>query len=184
MRRRVIQSCFLLTACGSSPRTHFYVLDPVPGSQQVAARSHAPVQVTDVTIPQTLDRLSLVRRSGPGQLDVSDIDRWAAPLDALIRRALTEDLATRLPAGAVVPPGEPAPSDTRRLDVRVQQFIGDMQGVVMLDTVWVLQDARRRIVAHGHEELQAHAANGTPSAIVQTMSQLLGEFADRLAPKL
>ena len=68
----------LLVGCGSSPKTHFHTLVAVPPAQ-TAPRPSAmdlPIQVGDVNLPGTLDRLSLVTRGsgtaaepfGPGPL--------------------------------------------------------------------------------------------------------------------
>ena len=105
-QRRGIVLVLAMTACGSSPKTHFYTLDAVPATQHAdhAARSDVPVTVGRVELPGTLDRLSIVTRGDRNQVSVSDQDRWAAPLDELVRRALTDDLRMRLPRRSPVQP--------------------------------------------------------------------------------
>jgi len=87
-----------LAACASKP-TQFHTLDPSPPAGAVAGGSMAlPIQVDSVTLPPELDRPELVRRSGPGNLDVADIDRWAGPLDQ--RTALRREEHIDIPAAS------------------------------------------------------------------------------------
>jgi uncharacterized lipoprotein YmbA len=42
-------------------------------------------------------------------LEVSQQDRWTAPLGDMTRNVLSQDLASRLPNGAIIPPDAPLP---------------------------------------------------------------------------
>ena len=73
---------FFLAACGSSAKTNFYALEPLPSAQPVSAQGpDTPVSVDRVELPAMLDRLSLVTEGPGNRISVSDTDRWAAPLD-------------------------------------------------------------------------------------------------------
>ncbi|HST76354.1 MAG TPA: ABC-type transport auxiliary lipoprotein family protein, partial [Acetobacteraceae bacterium] len=109
MRLCCLALLFLLAACGNSPPSRFYTLDPTGAGSSGVVRAKGAVAVGQITLPAELDRLSLVTREGANRIAVSDQDRWAAPLDGMIRRVLATDLSRRLPAGAVVAPGDPVP---------------------------------------------------------------------------
>ncbi len=96
----------VLTACPSSPATQYYTLNSI--APTVAADGHTSysVWIATVIVPKTLDRTQLVRRASDNRLDVSENNRWAAPLDDMVRRVLSQDLASRLPEGMVIQPGE------------------------------------------------------------------------------
>lgn len=186
MMRVFIAMAFLLllTACGSSPKTHFFTLDPAPGSADHAAGWHgSPIEVGGVQLPATLDRLSMVTQ-GPGeQLNVSDQNRWGAPLDALVRRALTDDLRARLPQGAVLEPGDSTRHNTRVLALNVQRFIGDASGGVVLEADWsVERDGNSGDPHHVRIEEQASGLDG--SGVAEAMSRALGKLADQVSRSL
>lgn len=174
----------LLTACGNSPRTQFYALDTVPGAGQAGTvHAHGPVMVGHVDLPATLDRLWMVR-SGPGNaIEVSDVDRWAAPLDELVRNALTGDLRSRLPPGTVLAPGDTAPEGTRTVTLNVLKFMADQSGRVVLDTDWSVQRANRRGMPQ-HADIQTEGSGTSDAAVAAAMSQAVAQLADRIAAAL
>jgi uncharacterized lipoprotein YmbA len=145
--------------------------------------TRGPVMVGHVDLPATLDRLWMVR-SGPGNaIEVSDVDRWAAPLDELVRNALTADLRSRLPPGTVLAPGDTAPEGTRTIMLNVLHFMADQSGRVVLDTDWSVQRANR----HGmpqHAEIQVEGSGKSGAAVAATMSQAVAQLADRIAAAL
>jgi uncharacterized lipoprotein YmbA len=117
----------LLAACASSPPTRFYTLsDTAP---EAAPPSGAGViSIAGVTIPGEIDRPEIVRRMSPNQLNISELDRWAAPLDEMIRRVLTDDIARRVP--------NPAAGKQYAVRVDVHEFYGDAGCNVTLRAVW------------------------------------------------
>ena len=81
-----------------------------------------------------------MRRIDPTQLQILDDHRWAAPLDDMILRVLSAELAARLPAGAVAGPSEAATSEARQsvaLDIR--DFYADARCAVALRAAWVIK---------------------------------------------
>lgn len=175
----------LLAACGSSPPTRFYMLDPVPSARAPLPDPGPPVQIGHVSIPGPLDRLSFVTRSGPNRIDVSDQDRWAAPLDGMIARVVAADLAARLPADRVLAPGDPTPQ-SRSLTVvlNIRQFVGDTAGKVVLDVDWSVLDRQQHPRLTQRASITRQAASGQAGAIAAAMSDALGELSDRIAATL
>ena len=70
----------MLAGCGSSPKTHFYALTVVTGSRTSKASPTWPVQIAAVHVPPSLDRQQMVKRTVGNSVDISDQNRWAAPL--------------------------------------------------------------------------------------------------------
>lgn len=175
----------LLAGCGSSPKTQFYALDAVPGGSIPARVQGQPIVVDAVRLPEVLDRLQLVRRTGQTGLDISDVYRWGAPLDEMSRRTLTHDLAARLPPGKILAVDEPKPAGgARALVVSVQRFDADADGRVRLDAVWTLLAGspqrpvltrRAAVVTDGAADFAAQPA---------AMSRALGKLADQIASAL
>ncbi|HET8995068.1 MAG TPA: PqiC family protein [Acetobacteraceae bacterium] len=178
----------LLAGCGSSPPTHFFTLNPVKpaaGTPPTHAKG-PPLQVRDVQLPPTLDRLEMVLR-GPGtQVQVLGSDRWAAPLKGLIRQTLTQDLRDRLGENAVEATGTPTqPGKVQVLIVTVQEFSADASGRVTLDANWALGRGNPpKPVLNRHATVHADAGSVKPGAVADAMSRALGALADRIAAAL
>jgi len=177
----------LLAGCGSSPPTHFYTLDAVrPAGGHTAQLHGPPVQVRDIELPGTLDRLEMVLR-GPGtQVQVLGSDRWSAPLKGMVRQTLTQDLRDRLGEHAVISPGAPAAAGkVQVLILTVEQFAADTSGLVTLETEWSLGRGNPpKPVASGHETVHVTAGSSQPGAVAEGMSRALGQLADRIAARL
>jgi len=131
----------VLAACASSPPMHYYTLSAVAGAAKVnTAENAVPIRLDRVTIPTELDRSQLVRRIDSTRLQIVENDRWAAPLEDTIRRVLSDDLASRLPANMVANPFEPAVGEKRQsLSVDIEEFYGDSSCAVTLRASWVLK---------------------------------------------
>ncbi|MGH6829492.1 MAG: PqiC family protein [Rhizomicrobium sp.] len=177
----ILASAILVAGCGSSPQTHFFVLDEVAGPHVAVAK---PVQVVAVHIPPDLDRQEMVKEQAPDRLEVSSPNRWGAPFDEMVQLVLTQDLAARLPAHEVVFPNEPAPSNTLKLVVDILAFGSDPSGQVKFDGSWALvptgsdqpsMDQHLQLVEAGGPDYASQAA---------AMSRVLGHLADRIAASL
>jgi hypothetical protein len=183
-RSIVLVLALALTACGSSPRTQFYTLDTEPGAGQMhPARPKSPVAVGHVELPATLDRLWMVRKGSGNAIEISDVDRWAAPLDELMRNALIGDLRSRLSPAAVLAPGDTVPADARTVTVNVLHFMADQSGRVVLDADWNIQHGNRR-GAPQHAEIAVAGSGGSGGAVASAMSQAVGQLADHIATAL
>jgi uncharacterized lipoprotein YmbA len=173
-----------LTTCGSSPKTNFYALKPLPAAQAMSARRPAsPVTVDHVALPEMLDRLSLVREGPGNHVSVSETDRWAAPLEEQVRRTLTEDLQQRLPAGTVLAAGDPAPPGARTITLNVQQFVADPNGQVTLEADWSLHGGKGTSSVR-HVAFQVASAGPGGDAVATAMSRALADLADRITAEL
>jgi uncharacterized lipoprotein YmbA len=187
MTHRLLAALLILTlaGCASSPPTRFFTLDAVPpgGAVRQSGRP-APVKVDAVHVPPALDRSSMVRGASGNRLEISSEDRWAGDLGETIRRVLTQDLASRLPAGAVVAPDAPAPPGARGLIVDILTFQPRGAGEVVLDADWtLLEGTQSHPVLSRSVHLSAPAA-ASAQGEAAAMSRLLGELADDMAARL
>jgi uncharacterized lipoprotein YmbA len=167
----VIAALVLVGACSSSPPTRFYTLsDTAPEATPPAGVGW--VRIVGVTIPGELDRPELVRRIGPNQLSISGLDRWAAPLDQTIRRALSDDIARRVPT--------PAPGQQYPVSVDIHEFYGDGGCNVTLRAAWTLKQSRPENAQPVNEEIQVPSSGACTATLPATMSIALGELSDRI----
>jgi uncharacterized protein len=174
----------MLGACASSPPLHYYTLTEMPAASRLTVPAGMdPIRLDRVTIPTELDRSQIVRRLDPTQLQIVEDVRWAAPLDETIRRILSNDIAARLPQGAVANPNEPAVGEKRQsLTVDFSEFYGDAGCAVTLRAAWILKRSDSNSL-QGTEETKASPQGGCQGAgsIPQAMSQALGQLSDQIA---
>ena len=165
---RVAAALMLLSGCASSPPSRFYTLSdtPAPGGTTAGA---GQVVIGSVSIPGEIDRPEIVRRIGPNQLSVAGSDRWAAPLEDIIRRVLIDDVARRAPGGVA--------EQQRLVSVDIHEFYGDAGCNVTLRAVWALKQAGAQPTS---EEIRVPSGGACPATLPETMSVALGQLSDRL----
>ncbi len=129
-----------LAGCASAP-VHYYTLSSVPRAVTAPAlHPTAALSLERLSIPPELDRTQLVRRLDTTRLQILDDHRWAAPLDDMMRRVFTEDLALRLGSGAIAEPNEPANGERRAsLAVDIRELYGEVDCAVTLHATWNLK---------------------------------------------
>lgn len=150
-----------------------------------SATPGAQVEVGQVTLPATLDRLSYVAQSGPDRLVISDQDRWAEPLDGMIRRVLAADLGSCLPGRVLAPGDPPRPGAMRQVRVNVRQFAAGPAGTVTLQADWsLLSGTPPAVVLRRTETLTAAARSARAQDAVGAMSRTLGMLSARIAASL
>jgi uncharacterized lipoprotein YmbA len=179
----------VLVACGTSPPTRFFTLDAAPpATAPASAYAGAPLRVVAVNIPPALDRVELVSEIGAGEMKVHDFERWEAPLGLTARQVLTQDLATRLPAGKVLGPGV-AGAGVATLSVEVLSFQA-AGGQATMQASWTLHTPAGRpnappvLVRSDLVQLSAPAPGAGGDATAEGFSALLGQLADRIAAGL
>jgi hypothetical protein len=173
-----------LAGCGSSPPSTFYALAPTQGSAQPS--TYHTVKVRRLGIPGYLDRPEVVRRIVDFKLGVADTERWGEPFDEMVGRVLAEDLQQRAPGTSVFAEGGAITADPdATVEVDLRRFDVDANGEVTL----VAQVAVEKGTAHVGAATKSVTLKGKPnnagtSALVETMSDLLGQLADQIAPLL
>jgi uncharacterized protein len=171
-----------MAACGFSPETHYYSLTPVESGQPANLSSGSLLQVSHVTIPAMLDRESLVRREGAGELKISGTSRWAAPLAEMIQNVLAEDLRRKLP-DLVILPGDPVPQGEKRsIAVNVRHFAADNSKRVVLLADWsLLSEPPAEPILTRSEAISLPISSSSSSEVVSVMSEALAILGDRIA---
>lgn len=177
--------CAASTGCGSSPPTRFYVLNqiaPQAAPAVAAANDRLPVSIGSLEIAPELDRPELITHVGANGVHVAESDRWAAPLDAQIRRTLSADLAARLPPGGLLEPGQsPSGATVHSLSITLNNLYADQSCAVTLHATWSLSGAKGA-PQFGQEQLQI--PGGAPPCTAElpaAMSRALAQLSDRLA---
>jgi hypothetical protein len=162
-----------------------FTLAAAPPAIAPSAYAGRSFRVDAVHLPSALDRVEVVRQTGAERLQVDDLDHWGAPPGDLARRALTQDLVARLPAGVVIYPDSPKPPGAGGLVVDVLAFQRTDQGY-LLDASWtLLTDPPGASPPGGQVRLvDPDAGGGDAGGEAAALSRLLGQLADAIAAGL
>jgi len=184
----------LLGGCSSGPATRFYTLDPVVAApaarpQESAARAAKPltIVVTDVRLPQYLDRPQIVTRGSDQRLRFAEFEHWGGNLRDEMIRILAENLGRLLPNDRVIAAPHPVPlQPDYRLALEVQRFERDADGRVQLTARWWLTRGAdlAPLASPAATFTGGTVGDGSTDALVQSMSTVYGELAQAIARSL
>ena len=178
----IMTTSMLLHGCASSPKTQYVTLNVTPGDALPVVQPMHPVQLTALHIPQALDRPEVVTQPAPNRFEISETERWAAPLAQLMRLTLARDLETRLPGGGLVFPESPVPDGTRALVVTVIDIGMPADGELTLQAEWALVSRSPvRTEFAQRATLRSPLTGAGAEAKAAALSRALGKLADEIA---
>ncbi len=175
----------LLAACGSSPKTEFYVLNADHGSlvQSANAGTGPAVGVWRVSLPDLMDRSEIVTRDNLFKVKIADFSWWAGNLQVNMSRLIVVELSQLLQSNrVVVSPWPSYQKNDYQIVVRVERFDGELGGEVVLRGLWSLLDneglneLNREVF-----EFKESTADLTYQEMVAAMSRLTVQLADQIA---
>jgi hypothetical protein len=176
----------LLSACGSSPTTQYYVLKALaePALQKTAVKENfAPsIGVGPVKIAGYLERPELVASGGGFQLQNQVSQRWAEPVDTAITRVVSDNLA-RLTAAQQVHSFPWRRDSQPQLVLRLQVLSLDINASAEaeLRVVWQLaENAAGATIASGVDSFTQPAGLGAAQQ-AEAYSQLLLQLSHAVA---
>jgi uncharacterized lipoprotein YmbA len=177
-----------LGGCGTSAPTRFYVLSPMPasqeGSQVVLDERCLAIGIGPVTLPQYLERPQIVTRVSSNEMQLADFDQWAEPLKDNFTRVLAENLSALLCADAmaVFPWSGSTPVDYQ-VQVEVIRLDGAPGGEAALTARWAImgEDSRKVLYATTSAYRAPVAASEDYSPFVATQSRLVEKFSNDIA---
>ncbi len=177
----ILAALSLLPAC-LGPRVDGSRYFTLPAAEAPAAG--APVAVLGlgpVTLPPYLSRPEVATRVSPEQVSYAGNDRWAAPLEDQVGRALAEELRARLPARKVVHwPWALSPGPDVAVAVDLLRFEADAGGGATLHARWTVT-ARGKPPVTGETRLHEGGAPGDVPGSVAAMGRALSALAGQLA---
>jgi uncharacterized lipoprotein YmbA len=175
----------LLAACGSSPKTDFYMLNADHGAVVQAANvgTGPAVGVWRVNLPDLLDRSEIVTRDNQFKVKMADFSWWAGNLPQNMTLLITAELSQLLQSNRIVT--SPWPSYQKndyQIIVRVERFDGELGGEVVLRGLWSLLDSEGLNELNREVfEFKTSTTDSTYQEMVAAMSQLTVQLADQLA---
>lgn len=178
----VLIAGLVVTGCDSSPPSRFYTLSSVPPEARLSSldSSPAPLVLGKLTMPSILDRPEIATRLTATRVEFSEVRRWAAPLEKLVRQILAEDLSERTVRSTLASNSATGPAAARVLTVEIDRFDADPAGKVMLDARWAVTSTPQEVLTtsakHTVLELQPKATDADD--VASTMSEAVAVLAD------
>ncbi len=183
LRAPLLMMLVVLAGCQSAP-TRLYTLSAVATAEPRSTYGGPPIRVDVVRFAPDLDRIEIVRDAGFGELRLSDVDHWSAPLGELARQALSADLLARLPAGKAVFPHLMKPAGAFGVSVDVLDFEADRQGARLQASWEVTGNGATPSANGGTVTLRQNLPATNAAAVAQSLSALLGQLADHIVAQL
>ena len=158
----------MLTGCGSTTPSRFYLLTSVEAQQPGAATLQAPaVGIGPVTFPAYLDRSEIALRSGGNEIHYAGSHRWATSLKTAFSHTLSENLSILLPTDkTLVYPWSRSTRLDYQLMVNVTRFDAATDGTVVLAVSWNIIRSSDNAVIKRNRVSYTEAAGGTDYAVI------------------
>jgi uncharacterized lipoprotein YmbA len=188
-----------MTACSSGPPLRIFVLTPALAQTALAPTSASPAErivIRHVLVPDYLDTTDILMREGTNEVKVNATGRWDERLSQGLTRALTADLAARLPSDAVGL--DPSSEAQQQVLITVNSLDLWPDGRCVLAASWTIvdHDATRAVgggsgtfdspaIGSKIDVGDAHlveAVSGNVARLADMIARNIRERADRSAP--
>ena len=133
-----VLSCVVLGAGCRSPQSHFYTLSAT--ATPATSASSLSIAVGPVSVPAVVDRPEIVVSTGANEVWPDDFNRWAAPLQDNLSRAVAENLGAILgtPGVSLFPQTLSSGADYR-VAIEVRRFESTPGKTAILDASWIVR---------------------------------------------
>jgi uncharacterized lipoprotein YmbA len=163
-----------LVGCGSSPKSHFYTLSSGTALERSDAKIQYSVAIGPVTVPEIIDRPQIVTRSGPNQVQIADLARWAGPLKSEIPRVMAGNLMQLLDGAYVyVYPQNVSPNADYQVLVEVQRFDSTLGDAVTIEALWAVRPSQGGAQKNGRSVVREPTNGNGYDALVAAHSRAL-----------
>ena len=188
MRRRAALAVLCAVAavaagCGTSPPSRFYALSSTTAAP--APPMATLIAVGPVTIPAVVDRPEFVVSIGQNELRIDEFNRWAAPLQDGIARAIAENLVVMLGTPRVILfPQQLATDPEYRVAVEVRTFESTPGNGIKLDAVWSLRRAKDGKTDTGRTAARESVPDASYDALAAAHSRAVAKLSQDIADAL
>lgn len=173
----------MLVGCGTTPNPRFYAL--TGAAPPAASSSELSVAVGPVTIPAAVDRPQIVVNVGPNRVRLEEFDRWAAPLQNDIARAVVANLVAALGTPRVMLAWAPVTAGVDyRAIIEIQRFESVLGEAATLDAVWAVSRTKDGKSQTGRTTAREPTSDGSFDALAAAHSRAVGRLSQDLANAL
>ncbi|KPJ78584.1 MAG: hypothetical protein AMJ54_02910 [Deltaproteobacteria bacterium SG8_13] len=185
-----ITVALVITGCvgtGQSPPSRFYMLtslDPVDTASEPSAGIEGEgILLGPIRFPVYLNRQQIVIRTSPNEIQLSEFDRWAEPLETNFLNVLRENLAKLLNTAFIVEP--PVPKNTGiafQIIAGVSRFDAEPGKQAVLMVRWGIMRVEDNQVLLTKNSTYTAPLNATGfEEIAKTQSRIAADFSRDVA---
>jgi uncharacterized protein len=179
----------LLSACASSPPTHFYTLESQsrPPATTTSAIAQKPlIGIGPLSLPALLDRKQIVTRTEDNSIQLAEFDQWAAPLNDNVIAVLSENISILQPNAIVrAYPWSIYGNVDYRVIIDITRFDTQLGKWVNLEASWaIMEEKNHAIISDGQVKLEQPLNDASYNTVAQELSKLLGEFSQQISSSL
>jgi len=176
----------LLSACASTPPTHFYTLESqsrTPVITTTASAKKPLIGIGPLSLPALLDRSQIVTRAENNSIEMAEFHQWAAPLQDNVIAVLSKNVATLQPNAIVrAYPWSVYGNVDYRVIIDISRFDTQLGKSVNLEASWaIMEEKNHTIVSNGQAKLEQRLNDASYNSAAQGLSKLLSEFSQQLS---
>lgn len=180
----------LLSACGKTAPTHFYILHPMTETgqaTQTGMKDELAVAISPADMPEHLNRSQIVTRQDGHRVTIDEFHRWAEPLDAGFTNILAENLSLLLSTNriATVNRLKYSPEYDYHIFVDILRFDGQVGGEASLICRWsILRKNEISASAVHRSQITRPVEGNSYQDLVVAMSRLIADLSREIADRI
>jgi len=181
----ILSIVLLMSGClgGYSPESRFYNLQPRKASVEVLS-GKIVVGVNEAELPDYLSRQQIVSFNDENsEVGIAETDRWAEPLETMLQRVVTADIANDLPNALVLSKSSLTERFDLIVDIQIVRFDMVENKDAVLEAWWYIKDGNRKLLYRGKSNLR-QKIDGGYEQYVSTMSNLVAKMCADIAEKI
>jgi hypothetical protein len=185
MERRIVRAMIVsivaaaAVACATAS-ARFYTLDSTATPDGTAAGPYA-IAVGPVSLPPAVDRPQFVVQVAPNRVSVDEFNRWAAPLDDGVARAVAGDLGILLGTSEVAVAPVTGFVPAYRVTIDVQRFESTPGQGVVVEALWAVRPSSGGALSSGRTVARETAEGKGFDAIAAAHSRALAKVSTDIA---
>jgi len=174
-----------------SPRpdlSRFFTLTPLPQVDEIATKGVSnsagiSLGIGPISLPGYLDRTEIVTRIEPNQIDVSQRDRWAEPLEENFARVLAQNLSGLLHTERIkLYPWPVAKKPKYQVEIEVLRFEASAAGEVQLSARWTVREtSEKSLIKYRESRISYPLRTKSTELSVAALSEALGALSREIA---
>jgi hypothetical protein len=165
--------------CASAP-SHFYTLNSTASGGGAPALNCAVV-VGPVSVPPLVDRPQFTVLTAPNRVEIDEFNRWAAPLNDNIARAIAGNLAMLLGTPRVATMSSANFAPTYQVTINIQRFESVPGRSALVDALWTVRGAAGGATLSGDtvagELVQGDGFDALAAAHSRALAKVSGDIA-------
>ncbi len=183
-----VSAGILLSACLSTPSTHFYVLEPLsePPSSTAMTDQKRRIGIGPVSIPTLLGRKQIVTRTPDNGITIAEFHQWASPLKDNVAQVITHNLAA-LQADDLIRayPWSAYGAVDYRVIIDIIRFDTQPEQSANLEANWAIMDEKKHtLLRQGHSKIERSLDDPSYPSSVKALSKILSDFSQELSSAL